>query len=127
MKNSARSALAADGGATAVELALTMPLFLALLIGIVQIGLVLWTQFGMQYATEAAARCAAVNTGTCATTDQVASYAASHALGLSLPSSAFTSSTQSCGKQVSASYTYTVYTLVFGRPTLSLSARSCFP
>jgi len=116
-----------NSGTTAVELAFTMPLFLALLIGCVQIGLLLWTQFGLQYGSEAAARCASVNTATCNTSAQTASYAANHALGLSVPSTAFTVSTPSCGNQISASYPYTFYTLVAGAPTVTLKARACFP
>jgi Flp pilus assembly protein TadG len=114
-------------GTTAVEFALTVPIFLALVAGIIQAGLMLWTQFGMHYGSEAAARCASVNTTTCVTADQIAAYAASHALGLSLPNSAFTFSTPACGNQVSANYTYSFYTLVFGTPTITLTARSCFP
>jgi len=116
-----------NSGATAVEFALTMPLFLALLIGGVQLGLALWLQFGLQYGSEAAARCASITTTTCGTSDQIAAYAANHALGLSVPSSAFSVSTPSCGNQVSASYPYTFYTLLFGAPTVTLAARSCFP
>ncbi len=127
MKMQLRSSIRENSGATAVELALTMPLFLGLLIGCIQLGLALWTQFGLQYGSEAGARCASIDTTTCGTSDQIASYAASHAFGLSLPSSAFTVSTPSCGNQVSASYPYTFYTLLFRTPTVTLTARSCFP
>ena len=127
MKKQLRSSARESGGATAVEFALTMPLFLGLLVGCIQLGLALWTQFGLQYGSEAAARCASIDTTTCSTPDQTASYAASHALGLSLPSSAFTVSTPGCGNQISASYPYTFYTIVFGTPSVTLTARSCFP
>jgi Flp pilus assembly protein TadG len=127
MRGFARRSIRETGGATAVELALTLPLFLALFVGVIQIGLVLWTQFGLQYGSEAAARCASINTGTCGTSDQIVAYAANHALGLSLPDSVFSASTPSCGNQVSASYNYTFYTLLFGTPGVTLTARSCFP
>jgi Flp pilus assembly protein TadG len=104
-----------------------MPLFLALLIGVIQVGLALWTQFGIQYGSEAAARCAAVDAASCGTSDQITAYAASHALGLSLPTSAFTFSSPGCGNQVSASYVYSFNTLFLGTPSVTLSARSCFP
>lgn len=127
MKMPTRTRLSDESGATAVEFALTIPVFLTLLAGIIEIGLAVWTQFGLQYGAEAAVRCASVNATTCGTADQIASYAASHALGLSLPSSVFTISTPSCGNQVSASYVYPFYTLFFGTPTVTLTARSCFP
>jgi Flp pilus assembly protein TadG len=114
-------------GATIVEFGLTAPLFIALLVGVIEIGLALWTQFGLQYGSEAAARCASINATDCGTSDQVTAYAASHVFGLSLPTSVFSLSTPSCGKQVSANYTYRFYTLFFGTPTVMLAARSCFP
>lgn len=122
-----QSPLRNQSGATAVELALTMPLFLALLVGTVQLGLALWTQFGLQYGSDAAARCASITTATCGTASQIASYAASHALGLSLSPSVFTASTPACGNQVSASYPYTFYTVIAGNPAVNLTARACFP
>lgn len=126
MKRQARS-MGETGGATFVEFALTAPLFLALVFGAIQMGLALWTQFGLQYGSEAAARCASVTPATCGTADQISDYAASHALGLSLPGSVFTAVASDCGNQVSATYNYVFYTLFFGAPTLTLTARSCFP
>jgi len=127
MKTQFRSLSRDNGGATAVEFAFTMPMFLALLIVTVQLGLALWTQFGLQYGSESAARCASITPSTCANSTETASYAASHAFGLSVTSSAFTVSTPSCGNQVSASYPYQFYTLIAGTRTVTLSARSCFP
>jgi Flp pilus assembly protein TadG len=127
MKHPLRKSISENSGATAVELALTMPLFLALLMGVIQIGLALWTQFGIQYGSEAAARCASVDAASCGTSDQIATYAAGHALGLSLPKSAFSVSIPSCGNQVSASFVYRFNTLLLGTPSVTLSARSCFP
>jgi Flp pilus assembly protein TadG len=45
-------------GATAVEFALTMPLFLLIMLGIIQAGWLLWTQYGLQQGVQMAARCA---------------------------------------------------------------------
>jgi hypothetical protein len=114
-------------GATIVEFGLTAPLFIALLLGVIEIGVAVWTQFGLQYGSEAAARCASINPTDCGTSDQVAAYAASHAFGLSLSPSVFSLSTPGCGNQVAANYTYRFYTLFFGSPTVALTARSCFP
>jgi Flp pilus assembly protein TadG len=116
-----------EDGSTAVEFAFTAPIFMALLFGIVECALVLWTQFGLQYGVEAAARCATVDSTTCGTASQIASYAASKALGLSLPASTFTASTASCGNLVQANYAYSFLTQFFGTPTVTLTAQSCFP
>ena len=122
-----RTILADESGATAVEFALTAPIFIMLLFGIIECGLALWTQFGLQYGTEAAARCASIDTTTCSSASATASYAASNALGLTVPASTFTATTPSCGNLVQASYVYTFLTSYFGTPRVTLTAQSCFP
>jgi Flp pilus assembly protein TadG len=122
-----RSVLTDQSGSTAVEFGLTAPIFIALLFGIIQCALALWTQYGLQYGAEAAARCASVNTTTCSSASSTASYAASHALGLTVPASTFTASAPSCGNLVKASYVYTFMTPFFRTPKVTLKAQSCFP
>jgi Flp pilus assembly protein TadG len=84
----------APGGATAIEMAFLLPVFLGLLLGIEEFGRALWTQTALQFAVSAAARCAAIAPSTCTapggSTVDVEAYAASQAFGLSIPSSAFT-------------------------------------
>jgi Flp pilus assembly protein TadG len=63
------------GGATAVEFSLTAPVFFAVVFGLVDCGLLLWTQLGLQHATELAARCASVNKTLCADATAVKTYA----------------------------------------------------
>ena len=122
-----RKLLGATGGATAVEFALTAPMFMALLWGIIEAGLALWTQFGMENGVEEAARCASVYYGsTCSTASAITSYAASHTLGATIPASAFTYSKPSCGNQVNGSYNYAFFTHYLGT-RVTLSAQSCFP
>ncbi len=48
-------------GSTLVEYALTFPLFILLIFGIAQAGLVFWTYIGLQHGVEMAARCASIN------------------------------------------------------------------
>lgn len=114
-------------GATAVEFALTAPVFLAMLFGTVELGLLLWTQLGLQHATEMAARCASVNSSTCGSTANIQSFAAQQAYGLNPPPSTFTVSNPACGNQVTATYTFGFVTTHFGAPTIALNAQSCFP
>jgi Flp pilus assembly protein TadG len=115
------------GGATAVEFALTAPMFMALVWGIIEVGLGLWTQYGLENGVEAAARCASVNTKTCTNSTTTATYAASHTMGVTIPSSAFTFTKASCGNQVSASYNFAYLTNVFHAPSVTLAAQACFP
>src|SRR5262245_8152521 len=49
------------GGGALVEFTVTFPFFLLLMFGLVQAGLLLWTQAGLQHGVEVASRCASVN------------------------------------------------------------------
>jgi Flp pilus assembly protein TadG len=62
-----RGLLANRAGATTVEFALVGLLFFALILGVIEIGRVLWTYNALHYAVQQAARCASVNTTNCAT------------------------------------------------------------
>lgn len=123
----ARHLLRDRSGVTALEFGLTAPIFIVFVFGLIEVALALWTQFGLQYGVEAAARCASITPSTCGTSSQIASYAASNALGLTVPSSTFTVSSASCGNQVQASYTYSFSMPLIGTENLALSAQSCFP
>src|SRR5262245_23423509 len=48
-------------GGALVEFTVTVPFFLALMFGLVQAGLLLWTKAGLQHGVEVATRCASVN------------------------------------------------------------------
>jgi hypothetical protein len=48
-------------GGTLVEFAVTVPVFLLLMFGLIQAGLLLWTKAGLQHGVEVATRCASVN------------------------------------------------------------------
>ena len=112
-------------GATAVEFAVTAPVFIAMVFGVIQVCLLLWTQFGMQRAVEAAARCA--STGMCTTVIAVQSYAVQQAVGLGLPASAFTTISSPCGHLVTANYTFYFVSNSFPSASLPLSAQACTP
>jgi Flp pilus assembly protein TadG len=114
-------------GVSAVEFALTAPIFFVLLFGMIDGGLLLWTQVGLQHGTEAAARCASINLTLCGTAANIQNYAAQNAFGLSISSSVFTVSSPTCGNQVTANYTFGFVATSFSLSSLSLSAKSCFP
>ena len=48
-------------GASLVTFSVTLPLFLVLMFGLLQAGMLLWTQAGLQHGVELATRCASVN------------------------------------------------------------------
>jgi Flp pilus assembly protein TadG len=114
------------GGATALEFALCAPAFFMLVMGIVQIGLLVWMQVSLQQGVEAAARCASINKITCASSSQIQAYASTQTYGLTPPTSVFSVSTSACGNMVQASYT-PAYLPSFPIPTRTLTAQACFP
>ena len=115
-------------GASALEFGLTAPVFFLLLFGVIEVGLLFWTQIGLQHGAEMAARCASVNSTLCPNSNPIAitSYATEQTFGLNLPSSTFSYSTPACGNQVSASYTFQ-FPAIFNVDPLTLRAQACFP
>jgi Flp pilus assembly protein TadG len=116
-----------ERGAGAIEFAFTAPAFFAIVIDIIEFGLLLWTQIGLQHGAEMAARCASVNPGICGSVSAIQQYAAQQSYGLNPPASSFTVSTLGCGKQISASYVFQFLSGYFASPSITVSARSCFP
>jgi Flp pilus assembly protein TadG len=114
-------------GATAVEFGLTAPVFFAMLFGLIDGGMLLWTQLGLQHATEMAARCASINKNLCADATSVKNYATTQALGLGMAPSAFTVAQNACGSYVTASFDFGLVGGYYGTPVITLNAGACFP
>ena len=95
-----------QSGGTAIEFAMTAPVFFALIIGAVEVGLLCWAQLALQQGSEAAARCASINKTVCGTTSQIQTYASAQSFGLAPAATTFTVSDQNCGKRVQASYNH---------------------
>ncbi|MBB4366898.1 Flp pilus assembly protein TadG [Bradyrhizobium sp. CIR48] len=112
--------------ASALEFALTAPVFFLFIFGIIEFGLLFWTQLGMQHGAEMAARCATVNPTLCPSSNAITSYAAQQAFGLTLPAQTFAFSTPTCGNQVSASYAFQ-FPQILNLSPLMLTAQACFP
>jgi Flp pilus assembly protein TadG len=121
-----------EQGATAVEFALLMTAFIFVIFGLIRVGVMMWTQAGLQHGAEVAARCASVNTTLCGSQSQIQNYAAANSLAVNPPSSAFTvpvqPSTGTCGSNmgnlVTASYSFNFFP-VGGQ--ITLAAKSCYP
>jgi Flp pilus assembly protein TadG len=123
-------------GASATEFALVSLVFFTLMFGVIQFGLLFWTQTGLNYATEQAARYYSVQSaaaGSDISTSTVTAYAVTQAAGLNFTSSVFTASKAACGQSSASNYQVTAtYKFNFipkgvmpASPTLSASA--CFP
>jgi Flp pilus assembly protein TadG len=121
-------------GSVAIEYAIILPVLLLFLLGIMDVGRLLWTYGTLHRASESAARCAAIGATSCATFSATQSFAAAEAWGLIIASSAFTVSNQACGVQVVANYSFDFvipwFSVVapFGSSnSIPLTATACYP
>jgi len=114
-------------GATALEFALTAPVFISMIIGMITMGVGLYAQVALQHGVEMAARCATINATLCGSSSAIKSYAQQQSLGLSPPTSTFTVTAPACGNQVQASYPVTFDLVLFGHTNVTLAANSCYP
>ena len=138
-------------GAVIVEFSVTIGVFLLLTFGLIQAGLLLWTNSALQHGVEYAARCASVNysanqmglntscfgvaPGT-VTNNIIEQYAIDHSYGLvpainnfqvifTPPPGGALGCPTNVGYQVIATYQYNVLEYIF--PAVTLNATSKFP
>jgi Flp pilus assembly protein TadG len=111
-------------GAAAVEMAFILPLLLLILLSIIEFGRMAWTRTALDFAVQEASRCASVRPDVCGTATQIANYAAAKVTAANIPASAFSVSTQACGRRVRAAYAYkfVAYSVFKLAPTLTAQA-----
>ena len=85
-------------GSAAIEVALTCPVLLVFLFGIIQFGFAMWLQNALDYSVAEAALCASINTTVCGSPSEIQSYAANQS-GANFNTSIFSVSTPSCGNR----------------------------
>jgi Flp pilus assembly protein TadG len=121
-----------ESGVAALEFAFVLPILLFIAAGLIDFGRAVWTQSTLDYAVQAAARCAAINPANC-NGSNVAAYAASQAYGVQVPPGNFavTTSTTICnglaGVQVVGNYTFKYIFPVFKLYPTAFSATACYP
>ena len=126
MKPTALNLYTDDCGTTAIEFAIVSPVFLAMVIGILGLGLFLFVIGGLHFAAEAATRCASVRTAVCFDQTSTAAYAQSQYVAPGSPQFRYNQPKLACGKSVSASLSYTAW-LGLRQVTIPFSATACFP
>lgn len=114
-------------GASAVEFALTMPVFLLMLLGVWQLCFGMWAQFALQHGVEMAARCMNVDPIKCGTTTIATTqvYAAEQSYSLNPSPSVFGVTTKTCGNQVTADYRVSPIIANLGMFAFTLHAQAC--
>jgi Flp pilus assembly pilin Flp len=116
-KNRVRRFLGDQRGVAAIELAILAPVCLALLLSVIQGGLLIFTQANLHYAVQKGVRCIALQ-------DSCPSPASYYASPGAAP--VFTSAQQTCGQVLTATVTFTL-SIVLYQTQIPLSATSCFP
>jgi len=118
-------------GAAAIEYGLILPMLLLFVIGILDVGRLLWNLTTLNRAVEAAARCGAINMIDCGTTAQVQNRAVDEAWGLNVSASSFTVSAPACGVQVVGTFDFVFAIPAFAGAsplgTITLTATACYP
>ena len=114
-------------GAVSVEVGLlVLPMILLLFIS-VEVGRAVRTHAALHYAAERAARCAAVTPATCGTSTAVNGFAAGLMNGIAVPAGTFSLATATCGRRVSASYSFQSVVSGLLPRSITLSVASCYP
>src|SRR5579859_5633280 len=109
-----------DSGATAVEFGILAPAFIAILLGVVYLGMLMFTQASLHYAVEESARCASVKTTVCTDAASTQTYAQNHYYGPNI-SPTFTASSGACGNSVTGSATFVLNVGIY-QASIPLSA-----
>lgn len=120
----ARSLWRDRAGAAAIEAAFTLPLVLAFLLGVAEVGRMAWTKTALTFAVQEAARCASVRKTDCGDAAQVQAFAAEKVHALKIPASAFTYTQAACGRRVVGQVNegFILYKLAPTAPAISASA-----
>ena len=113
------------GGATALEFALVLPVFVLLVLGAISASTLGLSVASMNYAVEEAARCSALKKDACLTPSATATFASTKYVGPSV-SPVFTYSTAGCGNTVTGTATFSL-NLVSAFRSVPLSTSACYP
>ena len=116
-----------DRGASSLEYAVLLPVFLSLVFGVMDLGRLVWTQVTLDRAVQAAARCAAINSTTCGTDAAVQTYATTQTWGLTTSTGVFAVTHPTCGVTVSVALPFQLVVPWPGSNISSLSATACYP
>ena len=112
-------------GHSAVEFAFIAPAMLMFILGIAEVGRVMWLQNALNYSVVEAARCISNSPSTCASASQTQSFAASQS-GAGFAASVFTVTTASCGNKVTASYPV-MLDIPYVNLSTTLTSQACYP
>lgn len=115
-----------EDGASAVEFAIVVFPFFGVILAGLGLCFMMWANATLHYATEDAARCAAVKTSICTDASSTENYAAQRYQGPAISPVFHYAPSTVCGHSVTASATYPLNAGLFAM-NIPLSASACFP
>lgn len=115
-----------SAGSNAVEFALVAPAFILLIVGSFYTAGLAFAASSLQFATEAAARCASVQTTVCTDSSSIQAYGRTRfaASGAGTPNFAYSAS--GCGHVVTGTITY-LFDSGLWKANVPLNSTACFP
>jgi hypothetical protein len=114
-------------GATAIEVAIVLPVLLLLVFGMIDFARAIWVQTTLARAAQSAARCAAVDEVKCGTVADIQSYAVGAAPALDIAPEDFSVSLAPCGRMVSVSVSFEFILPLVYLDSIDLGATACYP
>lgn len=121
-------------GSVAIEYGIVLPIFLLLVLGLVDTGRLLWTYTTLSHAADAAARCGAIAAASCGTNAAIQSYAVTQAYGLNVAAGNFAAAAASCGMEVTGTVAFQFIipwlngATPFGQGnSINISVTACYP
>jgi Flp pilus assembly protein TadG len=125
-----RTCLADDAGGSSLDMALSLPFYILMILGIFAIAFVLWTENGIQHGASAAARCAVVDTTECNTVGAVRNAAIGWSYGVLSSSDAgkvTVNLSANCSPGQSGKAVLIQYPVNFFVISTTVAAEACFP
>jgi Flp pilus assembly protein TadG len=114
-------------GSVAVEFAIAFPFVLLAVVGLMEFGRIIWSQTTLDYAVEAAARCAAIDLGECGSAAAIENFAASAAAGLPVGAANFAVASAGCGVEITGTMPFEFAVPALFPFSLTLTAQACYP
>jgi Flp pilus assembly protein TadG len=121
-----RKLVRSDQGTSAIEFALVSPALMLFIVGTVYLFGALFVTGSLHYAVEESARCRAIKTNVCPSSDTTVTYANGVFNGLGFVTPTFTVSNPSCGYMVVGTANF-VFDFGLSSTTYPITATSCYP
>lgn len=114
-----------QSGVAAIELALALPAYLALLFGIMDMGWLVYKQVTLDRATLMATRCGAVRQADCLNANRIKTYAIGLSEDIKTTAQSFTVTNPPCGVKIEANLTHDFFFANGGLGSITLRSSAC--